>query len=99
MIIIELFAGVGVFRLGLEGYNPKKSKDFYSLLNGFKKGTRKVKLSVPGYFITGFANQYEPSTKVVQHAATIYKSGFRDNTLLVKSVEEINADDILNKIK
>ena len=99
MIIIELFAGVGGFRLGLEGYKPDDSKNFYSLKNGFKKRGKRKKILNPGYFITGFANQFEPSTKVVQHAVSIYKSKFKDNSLVAESVDNINANRILKTIE
>lgn len=99
MIIIELFAGVGGFRLGLEGYKPKNSKNFFSLSQGFKKGASKKPISDPGFFITGFANQFEPSTKSVQHAASIYNSKFNDNSLINESVDEINAKRILETIR
>lgn len=98
MIIIELFAGVGGFRLGLEGYKPDNSKTFYSLKNGFKRNGVREKILNPGYFITGFANQFEPSTKVVQHAASIYRSRFKDKSLVNESVDEIDATRILKTI-
>ena len=56
--VVELFAGVGGFRLGLEGYNGK------SPLSGYKK-------SIPDNFRVIWSNQWEPSTKV-QHAAQVY---------------------------
>ena len=98
MIIIELFAGVGGFRLGLEGYKPQKSKQYFSLLNGYRKGKSKKKIEQPSYFITGIANQFEPSTKTIQHAAEIYEKQFPDGTLINKSVDEIDGSIILDSI-
>ena len=55
--VIELFAGVGGFRLGLEGFKKSDSK-FYSSLSGFSK-----EIEDPHFFNTILSNQYEPSTK------------------------------------
>ena len=64
--VIELFAGVGGFRLGLEGYKGKSSTSGY---------TKKL----PQNFKIVWSNQWEPSTKV-QHAADVYidKFGSKD---------------------
>jgi len=99
MIIIELFAGVGGFRLGLEGYKPKGKKHHYSLENGYMKGKRMKKLPHEGFFITGLANQYEPSTKTTQHAAKVYLERFNDNTLINEDVDLLDGKRILDKIK
>jgi DNA (cytosine-5)-methyltransferase 1 len=56
--VVELFAGVGGFRLGLEGYNGK------SPLSGYKK-------PMHGHFEVIWSNQWEPSTKR-QHANEVY---------------------------
>ena len=56
--VIELFAGVGGFRLGLEGYKGKSSSSNY---------TKKLSTA----FEVVWSNQWEPSTKV-QHASSIY---------------------------
>ena len=55
--VIELFAGVGGFRLGLEGWNGK------SATSGYKKP-----LKSPYKVI--WSNQWEPSTKI-QHASLV----------------------------
>jgi DNA (cytosine-5)-methyltransferase 1 len=60
--VIELFAGVGGFRLGLEGWNGK------SALSGYKED-----LESPYEII--WSNQWEPSTKT-QHASLVYESRF-----------------------
>jgi DNA (cytosine-5)-methyltransferase 1 len=55
--VLELFAGVGGFRLGLEGFNGKSPSSGYS-----------KPLSNTGGFKVVYSNQWEPSTKT-QHAA------------------------------
>lgn len=99
MIVIELFAGVGGFRLGLEGYKPDAKSPHYSLIRGFKKGQVKTRLLNEGYFITGAANQYEPSTKSAQHAADIYSNRFKDNTLINEDINDVSAEKFLNTIQ
>ena len=58
---IELFAGVGGFRLGLEGLNG------LSASSGYTKP-----LSLPRPFEVVWSNQWEPSTKR-QHASEVYE--------------------------
>ena len=99
MIIVELFAGVGGFRLGLEGYKPKNKKEFYSLQNGFKKGFTKSLINHQDLFITGFANQFEPSTPSKQHAAEVYKERFPDGTMETADINNIDGVQVLDKIK
>jgi DNA (cytosine-5)-methyltransferase 1 len=60
--VAELFAGVGGFRLGLEGWDKK------SALSGYKK-----KVNTPYNVV--WSNQWEPSSKV-QHASLVYESRF-----------------------
>ncbi len=60
--VIELFAGVGGFRLGLEGWNGK------SATSGYKKD-----LKLPYQVV--WSNQWEPSTKT-QHASLVYENRF-----------------------
>ena len=60
--VIELFAGVGGFRIGLEGWNGKSAS------SGFKKN-----LTTPYKVV--WSNQWEPSTKV-QHASMVYENRF-----------------------
>ncbi|MGB7651545.1 MAG: DNA (cytosine-5-)-methyltransferase [Gallionella sp.] len=60
--VVELFAGVGGFRLGLEGWHGQSASSAY-----------KKELSA-NYEIT-WSNQWEPSTKV-QHASWVYESRF-----------------------
>jgi DNA (cytosine-5)-methyltransferase 1 len=56
--VIELFAGVGGFRLGLEGWKEKSASSGYT-----KKLNSKFKIV--------WSNQWEPSTKA-QHASDVY---------------------------
>lgn len=60
--VVELFAGVGGFRLGLEGWNGKSASSGYEL-----------KFKTP--FKVIWSNQFEPSTKV-QHASDVYVHRF-----------------------
>jgi len=60
--VVELFAGVGGFRLGLEGWNGK------SATSNYKKNMQ------TNYEVV-WSNQWEPSTKV-QHASMVYENRF-----------------------
>jgi DNA (cytosine-5)-methyltransferase 1 len=60
--VVELFAGVGGFRLGLEGWQGKSASSFY---------TEKL----PANFEVVWSNQWEPSTKL-QHASSVYENRF-----------------------
>lgn len=60
--VVELFAGVGGFRLGLEGWKGKSATSNYS---------KNIKQN---YEIV-WSNQWEPSTKV-QHASLVYENRF-----------------------
>ena len=55
--VVELFAGVGGFRLGLEGWKGKSSSSAYTKV-----------LDSPYKVV--FSNQWEPGTKV-QHASDV----------------------------
>ncbi len=57
--VCELFAGVGGFRIGLEGWNGK------SATSGYKD-------DIISKFEVVFSNQWEPSTKA-QHASEVYE--------------------------
>jgi DNA (cytosine-5)-methyltransferase 1 len=78
--VVELFAGVGGFRIGLEGWNGKSAASGY---------TKKIKSN----FEVVFSNQWEPSTKV-QHASLVYEnrwgskghSNFDVSTLDIKDI-------------
>jgi DNA (cytosine-5)-methyltransferase 1 len=60
--VVELFAGVGGFRLGLEGWNGKSAS------SGYKNG-----LMSPYKVV--WSNQWEPST-IMQHASLVYENRF-----------------------
>jgi DNA (cytosine-5)-methyltransferase 1 len=57
--VVELFAGVGGFRLGLEGWNEKSASSGYR--ENFESPYQVV-----------WSNQFEPSTKT-QHASLVYE--------------------------
>jgi DNA (cytosine-5)-methyltransferase 1 len=61
----ELFAGVGGFRLGLEGWNGKSST------SGYKE-------DLNSEYEVVFSNQWEPSTKI-QHASMVYENRWGKN--------------------
>lgn len=60
--VVELFAGVGGFRLGLEGWKKKSAS------SGYKK-------TIKSPYEIVWSNQWEPSTKT-QHASLVYESRF-----------------------
>lgn len=59
--VVELFAGVGGFRLGLEGWKGKSAS------SGYKR-------KLNSRFKVVWSNQYEPLTKKIQHASEVYSS-------------------------
>ena len=59
--VVELFAGVGGFRLGLEGYNGKSASSNY-------------KKPINSNFEVVWSNQYEPLTPSRQHASWVYEN-------------------------
>jgi DNA (cytosine-5)-methyltransferase 1 len=59
--VVELFAGVGGFRLGLEGWKGKSSSSLY-------------KKKMDSVWEVVWSNQWEPSTKTIQHANIIYQT-------------------------
>jgi DNA (cytosine-5)-methyltransferase 1 len=78
--VIELFAGVGGFRLGLEGWNGK------SAISQYKKPLSK-------HFKVVWSNQYEPSTNT-QHANIIYKKRFGDKNHSEDNISNIKGADL-----
>ena len=77
--IAELFAGVGGFRLGLEGYHEEGRPDF--------------DLSPSGPFKTVWANQWEPpGTASRQFAADCYKSHFGVDSVVNRDINEVLND-------
>lgn len=84
--VVELFAGVGGFKLGLEGYNGKSSTSGYK--NDFETPYEVV-----------WSNQWEPSTKV-QHASMVYVNRFgedihNNNDINTVDINEIPEHDLL----
>ena len=87
--VAELFAGVGGFRIGLEGYNGKSA-------------TSNFEDSIESNFKVVWSNQWEPSTKM-QHASLVYEARFGKEhhsnedlqKVVTENVEEIPDHDLL----
>jgi len=78
--VVELFAGVGGFRLGLEGWKKR------SALSGYKKPFHS------DYEIV-WSNQWEPSTKT-QHASMVYQHRFGKEGHISQDITTIDAANI-----
>jgi DNA (cytosine-5)-methyltransferase 1 len=80
--VVELFAGVGGFRLGFEGKNGMSPSSGYRepMMQNFE---------------TVWANQFEPSTKR-QHAAEIYKARFGESGFNGSDINEVDTESIPN---
>jgi DNA (cytosine-5)-methyltransferase 1 len=78
--VIELFAGVGGFRLGLEGYKGKSASSGY-------------KQDLQSNFEIIQSNQYEPSN-VRQHANEVYKKRFNCKTHIEANISLIKGKDL-----
>lgn len=78
--VAELFAGVGGFRLGLEGWNGK------SALSGYK-------YNFESPFEIIWSNQYEPSTKA-QHASILYENRFGLDGHSNKDIAQVEISEI-----
>lgn len=78
--VVELFAGVGGFRLGLQGWNNKSSSSNY-----------KENFESPYEVI--WSNQWEPSTKV-QHASMVYESRFGKDSHSNQDIASVELSEI-----
>lgn len=74
--VAELFAGVGGFRLGLEGYHNSEQPQ--------------LDMPAAGPFQTVWANQWEPpGTEARQFAARCYKTHFGDDSLVNEDINKV----------
>jgi DNA (cytosine-5)-methyltransferase 1 len=78
--VVELFAGVGGFRLGLEGWNNKSASSNYQ--NKFESSYQVV-----------WSNQWEPSTKA-QHASMVYESHWDKKSHSNKDISTVEISEI-----
>jgi len=78
--VVELFAGVGGFRLGLEGWNGASPSSQYTLM-----------MNSPYRIL--WSNQWEPSTKM-QHASIVYEYRFGGDGHSNKNIENVHTDEI-----
>lgn len=76
--VIELFAGVGGFRVGL---------------NDIKKIDKDGRAIENGHFDFVWANQYEPSTKT-QHAFDCYETRFGEGSCSNSDISLVNKKEI-----
>jgi DNA (cytosine-5)-methyltransferase 1 len=83
--VIELFAGVGGFRLGLEGLINKSSTSNYK-----KNLENEVKFKVV------YSNQWEPSSKI-QYASIVYEKRFGNSGHFNFDISNLSINDL--KIK
>lgn len=75
--VIELFAGVGGFKLGLEGDSKGRSS------------TSKYEKKLNSNYKVVWSNQFEPLTKKIQHASEIYKSVWPEANHSNEDIEKI----------
>ena len=80
--VIELFAGVGGFRLGLEGWKGMSASSGY---------TQTMKLA----FEVIWSNQWEPSTKI-QHASHVYESRWGKEGHINEDISTVDVANIPN---
>jgi DNA (cytosine-5)-methyltransferase 1 len=78
--VAELFAGVGGFRLGLEGWGGKSAS------SGYKKSLKSVYKVV-------WSNQWEPSTKM-QHASLVYENRFGNENHSNEDIARVDVSKI-----
>lgn len=80
MTVVELFAGVGGFRLGLEGWKGKSASSGY-------------KFDLPVNYKVVWSNQWEPSTKF-QHASKVYEHQFGSPNHVNEDISIVDVNDI-----
>lgn len=78
--VVELFAGVGGFRLGLEGWNNKSASSSY-----------KEDLESPYEVV--WSNQWEPSTKI-QHASMVYERRWKNSVHSNQDIATVEVENI-----
>jgi len=78
--VVELFAGVGGFRLGLEGWNNKSASSNYK--EDFESPYEVV-----------WSNQWEPSTKV-QHASMVYETRWDKQSHCNQDISTVEISEI-----
>ena len=78
--VAELFAGVGGFRLGLEGWNNKSASSNYK--ENFESPYQVV-----------WSNQWEPSTKV-QHASMVYETRWDKKSHCNQDISTVEVTEI-----
>jgi len=78
--VVELFAGVGGFRLGLEGWCNKSSTSNY-------------KKTLSSNYKVVWSNQWEPSTKI-QHASAVYEKRWGIDNHSNEDIASVETDSI-----
>ena len=78
--VVELFAGVGGFRLGLEGYKGKSATSNY-------------KKPLNSNFEVVWSNQYEPLTPTKQHASWVYEKRWTNSNHSSHDIEKVIEND------
>ena len=78
--VAELFAGVGGFRLGLEGWGGKSASSNY-------------KKDLESNYEIVWSNQWEPSTKL-QHASMVYENRFGKDGHINEDISSVDVSKI-----
>ena len=78
--VAELFAGVGGFRLGLEGWNGKSASSGYTE-------------DIDSRYKVVWSNQWEPSTKV-QHASLVYEARWGKKGHTNEDIASVDLDKV-----
>jgi DNA (cytosine-5)-methyltransferase 1 len=79
LTVIELFAGVGGFRIGLEGFNGKSASSNYSK-------------DIDSNYEVVWSNQFEPLTKR-QHASEVYTNNWPNSKHNSNNIEDVIKTD------